>query len=187
MICGGGGGGNGPRLRAADFLPQFTWCCDGAYYRGARACSCWTPIYDMEQQEPDLTARVTTRSSTCNDCAYRPDSAEMKEDPYQLVGIDVFWCHKGMRRPKEWRHKDGRVRPGYPADYQPRFANRPDVREERVPYKANGRPALRCGGWAEVNRAEQIERSVLAEMNAEMAADMIAIGGRRLAEDMDLL
>lgn len=153
FVCGGPPT-SGPKLEARDFLPQFTYCCYGAVDGGARFCTCWTPVWDLEQQEPDLTARVPTRGRPCDDCAYREGSPERKTDAYALLDLPVFWCHKGMRRPRSWRHPDGRVRPGYPADYQPVFHARPDVAERKVPYKANGQPALRCGGW-------QMERKAL--------------------------
>jgi hypothetical protein len=113
----------------------------GSWEEGPRSCTCWEPVYDLKQRHPDVTAEPKTRTGKCDDCAYRENSPERQADPYALVDIDVFYCHKGIRRPKEWRHPDGRVRPGDPADYQPPVVN-------RVPYKANGQPALRCGGWA---------------------------------------
>lgn len=129
-----------PKLLAKDNLVQYRWCCDGAF-RGAIACMCWEPVYDVEQADPDPAAKVRTRAAMCGDCAFKDDSPEMKSDPYALVDLDVFWCHRGMRRPKEWRHPDGRVRAAFPGDYQPAYIG-------DVPYRADGRPAEKCGGWA---------------------------------------
>lgn len=147
LLCGGPPA-SGPKLLAKDFLRQFTWCCLGAVMDGARSCTCWVPEFDLQQQPADPDVPPATRSRMCDDCAYRDDSPERKADPYALVDIDVFWCHKGMKRPVKWRHPDGREREGYPGDYQPLFLG-------RVPYKANGQPALRCGGWALVDAAQR--------------------------------
>lgn len=137
-----GGRGNSVQLLPRDNLIQYVVCCAGAAMGGARGCTCWEPVYDLQQFPPDTSIEHETRTVMCGDCAYRPDSPEREGDPYALLDLPSFWCHKGIRRPKEWRHPDGRVRAGDPADYQP-----PIVGE--VPYRADGRPAAQCGGWAQ--------------------------------------
>lgn len=140
FLCGGPPT-SGPRLYPVDYHGRYLICCTGAWLDGAPGCTCWVPAFDREQQRADPDRRVTTRSKQCVDCAYRPDSPEMKADPYALLDLDSFWCHQGMRRPKEWRHPDGRVRPGDPGDYQPPMVG-------GVAYRADGHPAQRCAGWA---------------------------------------
>lgn len=137
--------GSGPVLAPVDHHERYRWCCYAAADRGAAHCSCWRPVYDLEQAEPRTELSPETRSAMCGDCAYRPGSPELEEDPYRLMGLANFWCHRGIRRPREWRHPDGRVRPGDPADYQP-----PIVGD--VAYRADGSPAARCGGWAAEQR-----------------------------------
>lgn len=144
FVCGGTS--NGVRLLAKDFLPQFTWCCAGAAVRGARSCTCWRPVYDLQQQRLDLSIVPETRSAMCGDCAYRPDSPERGSDPNALVDVEVFWCHRGIRRPVKWRHPDGRERDADAGDYRPPI-------HDAVPYRADGRPAARCGGWAQAQAA----------------------------------
>lgn len=132
---------------------QYGYCCAGAAMRGPGACTCWEPVYDLQQRELD-PAEPTARTAMCADCAYRPDSPEMngsehhEGDPEMLLRIartreGRFFCHQGIRRPKEWRHPDGRVRTheGAAADYRPPMVG-------NVPYRANGAPAEICAGWA---------------------------------------
>lgn len=128
------------RLFPVDYQDRYRWCCYAAAEDGPAACTCWEPIYDAEQAEPRTDVVPETRSQMCGDCAYRPDSPERAGDPYFGLALTNFWCHRGIRRPR-WRHPDGRVRPGDPADYQP-----PVI--DGVPYRADGLPAARCGGWA---------------------------------------
>lgn len=129
-------------LTAADM--ELRWCCLSAAEDGAELCSCWEPIFDTEQREPRLKAKPRTRAKACHDCAYRQGSPE-RERGEDLEALENFWCHQGMRRPAAYRHPDGRVRPvrDYESspDYQPPIL-------EGVPYRADGRPADRCGGWA---------------------------------------
>lgn len=147
FLCGANA--SGPKLLAKDFLPQYAGCCIGSAMRGARACTCWIPEFDRPQQRIRPYLEPPTRSTMCVDCAYKPDSPELTADPYALEGMDTFWCHQGIRRPLTWIHPDGRVREAYPGDYQPPI-------EGAVPYRADGLPASRCGGWAAVRRAEAV-------------------------------
>jgi hypothetical protein len=139
VICGGRRAS--VQLAPVDYQARYGWCCFAAANDGPAACSCWEPIYDLEQAEPRIDVTPQTRSQMCGDCAYRIDSPERREDPYALVDLENFWCHRGIRRPVRWRHPDGRERPGSPSDYQPPIV-------AGVPYRADGQPAARCGGWA---------------------------------------
>jgi hypothetical protein len=133
---------------ADDWVP----CCTASAMAGRQdACTCWEPVYDLEQAAPQLLASVTDlqiRARPCEDCAYRPGSPERSSghSAEKLQAITYrpdtpFYCHDGMRRPTHWVHPDGRTVPGEPADYQP-----PVI--AAVPYRADGRPGLLCAGWA---------------------------------------
>lgn len=138
----------GPHLEGEDLDEgRFGFCCAGAAARGPQSCTCWTPIFDLEQAPPRTELEVETRPKECGDCAYKPGSPEREADPYALMDLPNFFCHRGIRRPKEWRHPDGRVRPGDPANYMPPIV-------AGIPYRADGRPAARCGGWAASQEAE---------------------------------
>lgn len=139
-LCGGGRG-SAVRLAPVDYHDRYRWCCLAAAQDGPTACTCWEPFYDLEQVEPRTDLEPETRTQMCGDCAYRLDSPERAEDPYFGLDLANFWCHRGIRRPRVWRHPDGRERPGDPANYQPPIV-------AGVPYRADGRPAARCGGWA---------------------------------------
>ncbi|MEU0515600.1 hypothetical protein [Amycolatopsis sp. NPDC006125] len=133
-------------------------CCMGSAQHGARGCTCWQPIYDLAQMPPRTGLEPGTRDGMCDGCAYRPRSPERTGAPDAAADLDdlerlaatgqPFWCHEGMRRPLEWRHPSGATVPGSPLDYQPPFI-------DGVPYRANGTPAARCGGWAAVRRKHQ--------------------------------
>lgn len=126
-------------------------CCMAAAMRGPRACTCWSPIYDLEQADPDLSTQPITRSSCCDDCAYRNGSPERTEGfTEELVDVagtgDVFACHKGMRRVVAYKHPDGRRIDAQPGDYQP-----PTI--GRVAFRADGTAADYCAGWEAHRRA----------------------------------
>lgn len=127
-------------------------CCMASAMRGPRACSCWQPIYDLDQiTELALDAAVETRSSCCDDCAYRngsPERADGYDDELsELAGSrSVFACHQGMRRVIFWRHPDGRELPAGDGAYDPPVVG-------AVAFKADGQPAERCAGWASHRRA----------------------------------
>lgn len=122
-------------------------CCMGAAMRGAAYCSCWDPIFDIEQAETDTSTSPTMRMKCCHDCAYRQGSPERKRDDGTLDEIvanpeRVFWCHQGMRKIVAWRHPDGRELPAGPEDaYKPPIIG-------KVPYLADGTAGERCAGWA---------------------------------------
>jgi hypothetical protein len=130
-------------------------CCYGAALYGPHRCNCWTPVYDVEQAElqPGIP---TVRERMCPDCAYRPDSperrgdADVANDADQLESLassgTPFWCHDGIRRPVLLRHPSGIEIPGHAAAYDP-----PQL--AGMPFRADGRPALLCAGWAARGRA----------------------------------
>ncbi len=139
-------------------------CCWGADLYGPGYCTCWTPVYDLDQAEPDpLAVRLlaggitpTVRATMCGDCAYRPASPEKLGDPQHVgdaeslehlaASATPFWCHDGMRRPIAWRHPSGAEIPGHEAAYAPRIV-------DAVPYRADGQPGYQCAGWDARRRA----------------------------------
>lgn len=137
-------------------------CCPGRITHGPAGCTCWQPIYDMEQQQPRLVeshAECAVRDGMCGDCAYRPNSLEKRGDPgvsedgatlERLATAGTpFWCHDGMRQPVAWLHPVGiriPVAAGREGDYQP-------VIRDGVPYRASGEPGLLCAGWSARHRA----------------------------------
>lgn len=131
------------------------YCCIGAVSRGAQACTCWEPVFDAEQLPPLLECEREQQPTMCHDCAYRPDSPERSNEPEEEALLtlpadgEVFHCHQGIRRPTHYRHPDGHVVPANDSDYQPLQ----DPRSPGVPYRADGRPALICAGWAAHKRA----------------------------------
>lgn len=126
-------------------------CCIAAAMDGPGYCTCWKPVFDVEQQPPrtDLTPGVQPKM--CADCAYRPNSPERSGDPDAVAdaeGLRVlvdsgspFWCHQGMRRPTHWVHPSGATAPASALNYQPPIVG-------TTPYKADGTPGDLCGGWA---------------------------------------
>ncbi|MCI0582605.1 MAG: hypothetical protein L0227_06865 [Chloroflexi bacterium] len=133
-------------LIPSDLADAHRWCCLAAAEDGPAACTCWEPIFDARQLKPRTRIAPETRSKACVDCAYRVGSPE-RERGEALEELPNFWCHQGIRRPAAFRHPDGRVRP------VPGYAESPDYRPPMiagVPYRADGRPADRCAGWAGV-------------------------------------
>ncbi|MCF7551004.1 hypothetical protein [Pseudonocardia sp. WMMC193] len=139
-------------------------CCEGAFDDGPEACTCWTPVYDLEQSPPDTRAaellaagiEPNTRPRMCEDCAYRPTSPErtgaedVAGDAEFLERIarrgERFFCHQGIRRPVKLVHPSGAEIPGHTAAYDPPIA-------AGVPWRADGTPAELCAGWAARRRA----------------------------------
>lgn len=129
-------------------------CCMGAAVYGLERCTCWEPIYDLDQAESlDVGSPPATRSSCCIDCAYRNGSPErtsgLGEELVDVAGTpgSVFACHQGMRRVVAWRHPllGDREIPAGPGDY------RPPIRDG-IAYRADGSPADLCAGWASYRR-----------------------------------
>lgn len=138
-------------------------CCAGAAMFGPHRCTCWTPVYDLEQRpiRPDLVGWLAagvhpdTRPRMCEGCAYRPDSPERRGDPRHVGDADEleriaaesrFWCHVGIRRITGYVHPSGARAPGHPAAYDPPTLG-------AVPFCADGAPAQLCAGWAARRRA----------------------------------
>lgn len=124
-------------------------CCSDAVYDPLE-CTCWTPVYDVEQEQPRPPSGaedLQVRAGMCVDCAFRPGSPErsnplMADDLMALPNRKhPFWCHDGIRRPVRWEHPDGRAVTADPDDYDPPVVG-------RVPFRADGSPALLCAGWA---------------------------------------
>ncbi|TCO57166.1 hypothetical protein [Actinocrispum wychmicini] len=157
----------GPGADLADGFPDVSdGCCLGRVEDGPASCTCWRPVYDLEQQPIDEHARQlladgiqpNTRTQMCGDCAYRPHSPEMSGDPTYAGDADHleqlardawrFWCHQGMRIPVKWVHPTGAEVPGHAGSYQPPMDTRLGV-----PFRADGTPAELCAGWDARRRA----------------------------------
>lgn len=142
-----------PRLAAAmGDVP----CCWGTTLDGPERCTCWEPEYDRDQVAPDTDAAVTTREQMCDSCAYRPGTQAWRKFADQrdqlAVAVDVFWCHDGTRQVLRFRHPNGAVVERVDAD-EPDTASWDPVFVGDVPYRADGRPALKCAGWAARRKA----------------------------------
>lgn len=126
-------------------------CCWGSANEGPTGCTCWKPVFDVEQQPPRTDLEPGVQPKMCVDCAYRPKSPERSGDPEaaaNALALDAlvdsgspFWCHQGMRRPTHWVHPSGATSPASPLNYQPPIVS-------GTPYKADGVPGEICGGWA---------------------------------------
>jgi hypothetical protein len=149
VLCGGGN--TGARLWVEQHPDAGeTFCCMPALDGRPEDCTCWRPVYDVEQAPPRPMAGpqdLQARPRMCGDCAFKPGSPE-RTDPLMVETLmelpstrTPFWCHDGMRRPVRWEHPDGRTVAGDPADWHP-------AQLGRVPYRADGSPALLCAGWA---------------------------------------
>lgn len=140
-------------------------CCMGAGMFGGDHCSCWQPVFDEEQVEPDVVTAGLLRAGVqptvrpggmCPDCAYRPDSPERRGDPRyksssgeldEFASESRFWCHEGLIRPVAWVHgPSGTQIAAHPAQYRP-----PQI--DGVPYRVTGQPGYLCAGWAARRRA----------------------------------
>jgi hypothetical protein len=130
-------------------LVELRECCLDAIEGGPADCTCWEPVYEVDQAKPNLTLAPTTRTAMCADCAYRPDSPERQgDDRYQdHLGDDAapFWCHQGMRKPVAYRHPAGITVEAEADHYAPPI-------HQGVPRKADGTPGDRCAGWAAHHR-----------------------------------
>lgn len=152
FLCGDGPAYGGGLLWARAHPDDTTWrgCCWGEAMNGPEHCTCWRPVFDVEQVPPRLpvgAADIQARDGLCGDCAYRKGSPEradawMEEALLELpTSGQPFFCHDGMRRPLQWEHPDGRTVAGAPEDWQP-------PRVAGIPFRTDGRPGLLCGGWA---------------------------------------
>lgn len=145
-----------------DEEPPELGCCYGAVVYGPERCTCWEPVFDVEQAEPVLPVpegSIEVRHARCDDCAFRRDSPEradvlVEDELLELARTATpFWCHDGMRRPVAYRHPVLGDVPGSTADWQP-------PTRAGVPFRRDGRPGLLCAGWAqEVRRVERQDAS----------------------------
>lgn len=139
-------------------LPAWTdlhGCCLGAVHRGRAGCTCWRPVYDVEQADAVGDAAPATRGKMCEDCACRSDSPESREERGEDMGMRSsvagllqlvaegrpFYCHQGMRRAVADQHPNGLKRSRLAGDYAP-------GEHAGIPLKADGSPADICAGWA---------------------------------------
>lgn len=132
-------------------------CCYGEAFGGPMRCTCWEPVYDVEQTPPadggapPTEEEIPTRSKCCHDCAYRNGSPERERgegeqlDDWALDGRSEFWCHQGVRRIVAYRHPDGTVLPAGDGEYAPPQGSDP---LRPVVFKADGTIGERCAGWA---------------------------------------
>lgn len=125
-------------------------CCWGTVMNGPTGCTCWEPIFDVEQAEcAPVPSAIPVRALWCRDCAYRKGSPERSDDYEEEALIELarsgrgqFLCHQGMRRAVAYRHPaTGRELPAGPGDYQP-------PQDGKVSWKADGTVADLCAGWA---------------------------------------
>lgn len=165
FVCGGASA-------PADALRTLTGlahCCLGAAEGDPGDCTCWEPVYELDQQPLNLTMHPATRPKMCDDCAYRPTSPEAQGDPNYSerpeLGAGTFWCHQGMRKPVAWRHPLGITIEATGDFYEPPI--RPFRGGEPVPYKADGSPGDRCAGWAAALRQDAATVGELAASVAE--------------------
>jgi hypothetical protein len=139
-------------------------CCIGSAAMGPQYCTCWEPVYDLEQHDITPGKPASARSTLCGDCAYRPGSPERSGDeryigdPEFLAQIaqtgDIFWCHQGLRRVVKLRHPSGAEVVIETDHYDP-------PKDGGVPFKADGTPGDICAGWS-AHRARHLKRAAPA-------------------------
>lgn len=135
-------------------------CCAGRALEGPRGCECWTEVFDLTQSPiaegvpvPPVPLRPCEPGPGDDGCAYRGTSPERtgsgghsgdadELDRLAAAAADPFFCHSGIRRVVALVHEPTGVRWELPdfSDYRPPIAG-------RVPYRADGRPAMICAGW----------------------------------------
>lgn len=122
----------------------------------------WTPVYDLDQADPQADSQPGVKFSMCGDCAYRPRSPERQGDDRYKGDAEFldrivrdghpFWCHQGMRRPVAFRNEgDGIEIPAHPGSYDPPIRG-------ALPYKADGTVADLCAGWV-LRRARHVDQA----------------------------
>lgn len=153
FICGGSDAPS-PVIR---ILAGLVSCCLGAHEDGPEGCTCWNPIYDVDQAPAVDHPEPGQRSEMCADCAYRPDSPERTGDERHKAsgegelddlarGDNPFWCHQGLRKPVAYKHETlGIVVPADTDAYDPPMVI---VGRAQIPIKADGTAGDRCAGWA---------------------------------------
>jgi hypothetical protein len=181
---------NGGAVRWARANPdEKTWpggCCVGNDVYGPERCTCWVPVFDLEQstelQEIASPLDCDERDKLCGDCAFRPDSPERSDndgftedtlfDMTRSGGRQMFFCHQGVRRAIRYEHPDGRVIEAGPGDYQPVYTG-------PVPHRADGRAGEVCAGYALHVRKfeEEVQPDWLVKLAAMFADGEVLPGG----------
>ena len=143
----------------------------GYAHGGPGYCTCWEPIYDMEQERYLGDGTIAMRTVPCSECAFRKWSPERNgeagysgtEDELEHIVYkgEPFWCHVGMRRVVKWRHPTGMEIDAHPAAYQPSIVESCD---QRFPLKADGSAADICAGWSGKRRKLLATGHSLGEM-----------------------
>jgi hypothetical protein len=146
-----------------DKWPVEVWmCCLGVVDKGPSGCTCWTPVYDVEQappRPPFCAEDLAARARMCGDCAFRKGSPERSDVWAEEALMDLtwsagtpFWCHDGLRRPAKWVHPTLGEVEGSTADWRPPIV-------AGIPYRADGAPGLLCAGWAARTARNAIQRN----------------------------
>jgi hypothetical protein len=138
-------------------------CCIGSAVKGPQYCTCWVPVFDLEQR-PTVPGEPGARAAMCADCAYRPRSPERQGDERYSGDAEFlsritetgerFFCHQGVRRTVRLRHPSGAGVEVGPGDYRPPIV-------DAIPYKADGSPGELCAGWS-LRRAAYLRREAQA-------------------------
>ncbi len=146
--------------------PDTGMCCMGSAAGGASRCTCWAPVYNVEQAPLQEGLEARERPEPCPDCAYRGGSPERSGDPQAAADEEEldhlvwsgkpFYCHQGMRRPLRWEHPSGVVVEASELEYEPPLVG-------TRPFKADGTPADVCGGWAARRRVLAAQRSSMED------------------------
>lgn len=133
-------------------------CCMAAVHSDGENCTCWKPIYDLVAM-PVTEGPNPVRDHRCHDCAYRAGSPEWVEHE----GIpdygprQRFYCHDDMPAVIGWYHREaGQVLEA------PQGAFDPTIIADRS-FRADGRPATLCAGWARHNRLHPDQQKTAAE------------------------
>lgn len=137
-----------------DLPEEYGWCCAGSACQSVHHCTCWEPIYDLEQAPLDLSTEPVQRTKCCGDCAYRNDSPERQDAGDQERDVlalayaegNEFWCHQGSRRVVVFRHPLGAVLPAGEGDYRAPVG--PNAAGVECVWRADGTAGERCAGWA---------------------------------------
>lgn len=144
-----------------DPTPDGVPCCAASAMLGPERCTCWENVHNTEQAPPRFDVPIETRDRLCRDCAFRPgspertsaDAADCDADDLAVIVADAtqsFWCHDGLRSIVALQHPGGMRIAHDPVDgvvgYDPLIV-------DGVPYRADGRPGLRCAGLAAARRA----------------------------------
>ncbi|PTR42047.1 hypothetical protein C8K38_111216 [Rhodococcus sp. OK611] len=138
------------------FLPPDpdSLCCYGAAVYGDR-CTCWTAVLDIEPSTAVEEGPNEANAKCCHDCAFRagsPEREEMGGDPMPYRPDHPFYCHTGFPHADHYTHPEtDQTIPGRDGDYQP-------ITHNGRTWRADGRPALVCAGWAAFNRAADSEQ-----------------------------